>query len=158
MERGHTSHDATAMLNANGEEEKDTSIHSTKPNDSTQYDVDADADAVDCCDHSGDVLYATDDVDDNNDDDALPQCLICFETFVNGDAVTTHCTNKSYHRHCIMEWLLKHDKCPYCRRTFFATVGPVATKHNDDATPTITTTTVPNAVHRNNTNTSNMTR
>jgi Ring finger domain len=52
-------------------------------------------------------------------DDTLPQCLICFEPFQNDDAVTTHCVGNSYHRHCIMEWLMKHDRCPYCRRPFF---------------------------------------
>jgi hypothetical protein len=58
-----------------------------------------------------------------DDEDALPQCLICFETFADGDAVTTHCTDKVYHRHCIMEWLLKHDNCPYCRRPFFTSTS-----------------------------------
>jgi hypothetical protein len=62
-----------------------------------------------------------DDDNDKDDDRNIPQCLICFETFVNGDAVTTHCALKSYHRHCIKEWLMKHDHCPYCRGLFFNT-------------------------------------
>lgn len=100
------------------EEANDSSIGVNCKNDST-YDVDLD----DCC---GGACHNTDNdhnhhVDHEDDDDTLPQCLICFETFVNGDAVTTHCTNKSYHRHCIMEWLMKHDNCPYCRRSFFST-------------------------------------
>ena len=75
-------------------------------------------------------------IDLEKDDDRLPQCLICFETFVNGDAVTTHCTDKSYHRHCIMEWLLKHDNCPYCRRSFFHTI-PSTDDGDNLATPAV---------------------
>ena len=80
----------------------------TQSNRDTTYDVDI----VDC-------KTFDDSHDNDNLDDAMPQCLICFETFVDGDAVTTHCTNKIYHRRCIMKWLLKHNKCPYCRRPFF---------------------------------------
>jgi Ring finger domain len=83
-----------------------------------------------------DTTYDLDDVycepadeshDCSNDDDGLPQCLICFEAFKNGDAVTTHCTDKVYHRHCIMEWLFKHNNCPYCRRPFFHAVTATST-------------------------------
>lgn len=91
-----------------------------------------------------DTTYDLDDVyckasneshDSVNDDDGLPQCLICFEAFKNGDAVTTHCTDKVYHRHCIMEWLLKHNNCPYCRRPFFHAV--TATSTDTTATPVL---------------------
>ena len=81
---------------------------SNKGNNDTTYD----ADVVDG--KRRDESHAS-----GNDDDSLPQCLICFETFVDGSAITTHCTDKVYHRYCIMEWLMKHDNCPYCRSPFF---------------------------------------
>jgi Ring finger domain len=67
----------------------------------------------------GDVLRL--DREGNYDDDInVPQCLICFESYVNGDEIVRHCTTDSYHRHCIIEWLLRNDNCPYCRRPFLS--------------------------------------
>ena len=124
------------------EEENGSSIRTNCKTIST-YDVDV----VDCCDEGSGVDCHNKDSDNNyDDDDTLPKCLICFETFVNGDAVTTHCSDKSYHRHCIMEWLMKHDNCPYCRRPFFLTT---ATNSNNDST---VATSVSNADTRNNSN------
>jgi hypothetical protein len=117
------------------EEEPDSSIRANCKKEST-YDVDM----GDCCEDNGSDCHnintgGSNNDDDGVDDDTLPQCLICFEIFVNGDAVTTHCTNKSYHRHCIMEWLMKHDNCPYCRRLFF----PNGLTNNDSPMTTAVT-------------------
>jgi hypothetical protein len=47
------------------------------------------------------------------------QCLICFESYLAGDKLVRHCfSKKSFHRSCIIEWLLRNDNCPYCRCPF----------------------------------------
>jgi Ring finger domain len=64
-----------------------------------------------------------DDVSLNDDDNpkTLPCCAICLEPFRCGDQVSySHdplCSHE-YHTTCIVEWLLKHMNCPYCRRGY----------------------------------------
>jgi hypothetical protein len=45
-------------------------------------------------------------------------CAICFETLQDGDEITTSNCSKTFHRSCIITWLMQHDTCPYCRNTF----------------------------------------
>jgi Ring finger domain len=52
----------------------------------------------------------------DEDGNTAMQCLICFESYVDGDELVRHCSSKkSFHRSCIIVWLLRNDNCPYCR-------------------------------------------
>ena len=58
-------------------------------------------------------------LDDSNSADAMNEaCAICFETLQDGDEITTSNCAKTFHRSCIITWLMLHDTCPYCRNTF----------------------------------------
>lgn len=50
-----------------------------------------------------------------------PMCAICLELFKAGDEVSSSHDKKCahvFHRECVLEWLLKHESCPFCRRKF----------------------------------------
>ena len=55
--------------------------------------------------------------------DSLEMCAICIEDYEEGDEISwshnEHCSH-AFHRVCIIEWLLKHDECPFCRHNFLA--------------------------------------
>jgi hypothetical protein len=48
----------------------------------------------------------------------MTHCAICYEALHEGDEITTSNCRKTFHRQCIMEWLMQHDLCPYCRNPF----------------------------------------
>lgn len=50
---------------------------------------------------------------DNNDDDLITECAICFEPIEFYNIFITECNHK-YHRNCIYQW--KKNNCPLCRR------------------------------------------
>lgn len=56
--------------------------------------------------------------DETVDSDRGQECLICMDSFSEGDSVafSIHCDHV-FHHQCIAEWLLKHNDCPYCRRS-----------------------------------------
>ena len=54
----------------------------------------------------------------NSSDNMTDVCAICFETLQDGDDITTSNCSKTFHRTCIITWLMLHDTCPYCRNTF----------------------------------------
>lgn len=63
----------------------------------------------------------TDELGSFSDDDqeiSTTNCDICYEALHEGDEITTSNCNKTFHRQCIMEWLMQHDLCPYCRNPF----------------------------------------
>lgn len=49
------------------------------------------------------------------------QCAICLERFKSGEEVcysqNEECTH-TFHRPCITAWLLEHEECPCCRRSY----------------------------------------
>jgi Ring finger domain len=67
-------------------------------------------------------------LNEDNNPKAQPSCAICLEIFRNGDEISySHdplCRHE-YHTTCIMEWLLKHLNCPYCRRFYIPVPPPV---------------------------------
>lgn len=49
------------------------------------------------------------------------ECAICLTKYKDGDDVCWSQNVKcfhAYHSNCIIEWLLKHNECPMCRRNF----------------------------------------
>lgn len=60
-----------------------------------------------------------------DDDESAPcrSCAICLEQFQNGDNV---CSSQNpncdhvYHVSCILDWLLKSQECPCCRRNYLS--------------------------------------
>jgi Ring finger domain len=55
---------------------------------------------------------------DDEQDISMTHCAICYDALHEGDEITTSNCNKTFHRRCIMEWLMQHDLCPYCRNPF----------------------------------------
>ncbi len=52
------------------------------------------------------------------DNSELHNCAICFEPLTDSPAVT-HCepaSQHSFHRQCVIIWLMDHDECPSCRK------------------------------------------
>jgi hypothetical protein len=50
------------------------------------------------------------------------QCIICMQSFHEGDIVVEPVRDDCrhmYHKSCIYTWLFGHDECPYCRRDLF---------------------------------------
>lgn len=49
--------------------------------------------------------------------DSDEQCAICIDEYEEGDKVIVgdRCSHM-FHRSCLLEWLEKHDVCPYCRK------------------------------------------
>jgi hypothetical protein len=50
-----------------------------------------------------------------------PCCAICLEKFMDGDEISYSydpLCHHEYHALCIVEWLMKHPNCPYCRRLY----------------------------------------
>jgi hypothetical protein len=48
-------------------------------------------------------------------------CSICCESYHFDDSIACSKNNKCnhvYHEACIINWLLKHDDCPLCRRSY----------------------------------------
>jgi hypothetical protein len=78
------------------------------------------------CDEDNEIKSNCDESDPTNDigwfdeggEKNVPQCLICFEAYLEGDEFVRHCMNKTYHRTCIVEWLMRNDNCPYCRSAY----------------------------------------
>jgi len=63
------------------------------------------------------------DADDGDDDEVLDDadheriCCICLNEYVKDDQLITgsQCIHKTHYA-CCMEWMKKHDHCPYCRQ------------------------------------------
>lgn len=70
-------------------------------------------DNISCNDKNDTILDYSNSSDNMND-----VCAICFETLQDGDDITTSNCSKTFHRTCIITWLMLHDTCPYCRNTF----------------------------------------
>lgn len=45
----------------------------------------------------------------------VPSCSICQSDCIVGHTVLTPCCQKSFHTHCISEWLQIKNNCPLCR-------------------------------------------
>lgn len=50
-------------------------------------------------------------------------CAICLTEYKEGDDIcwshNRRCPH-SFHRECVMEWLIRHDECPCCRHNYLA--------------------------------------
>jgi len=76
---------------------------------------------------------------DNVDDDEHPgiehQCAICLTNYEDGDKISGS-TNGSckhhFHHHCLTEWLMRKDDCPYCRQTVLTILEPAPKETEDD--------------------------
>jgi hypothetical protein len=57
------------------------------------------------------------------DDEMLDPCPICLDGYEEGDEIcwshNKHCDH-TFHRQCIIEWLMRHDECPICRQDFLS--------------------------------------
>ena len=62
------------------------------------------------------VVSASEDMEEG--EIAMTHCAICYDALHEGDEITTSNCNKTFHRQCIVEWLMQHDLCPYCRNQF----------------------------------------
>mmetsp|Transcript_22745 Transcript_22745/g.25900 ORF Transcript_22745/g.25900 Transcript_22745/m.25900 type:complete len:200 (-) Transcript_22745:232-831(-) len=52
---------------------------------------------------------------DNDEQKVSSFCFICMEDFGPEDRIVSSKCSKSYHHHCMLEWVKgKHDKCPDC--------------------------------------------
>mmetsp|Transcript_8821 Transcript_8821/g.13339 ORF Transcript_8821/g.13339 Transcript_8821/m.13339 type:complete len:250 (-) Transcript_8821:2634-3383(-) len=54
------------------------------------------------------------------------ECAICMSRYKHGDAICWSQNEKcfhAYHLSCMVEWLMKHNECPMCRRNFFRSEG-----------------------------------
>ena len=76
-------------------------------------------------------------------------CPICLDDFRQGDRISSSSTGQchhTFHRDCILDWLLTDDTCPCCRQNFvtFESYTPVTTAKTVSATGT--------GRHNNNTN------
>mmetsp|Transcript_12035 Transcript_12035/g.26334 ORF Transcript_12035/g.26334 Transcript_12035/m.26334 type:complete len:145 (-) Transcript_12035:580-1014(-) len=71
-----------------------------------------------------------DDEDDDDDDDDDPgshaECIICMMDYEVGDLVSwsrhQECRH-AFHYHCLRSWLMTHQDCPICRRSYFVEAG-----------------------------------
>jgi Ring finger domain len=71
------------------------------------------------CETTDDLANIHIDESNSSDSDTMnDSCAICYETLEDGDDVTTSNCSKTFHRACIITWLMQHDTCPYCRNTF----------------------------------------
>jgi Ring finger domain len=68
------------------------------------------------CGHDQDDATTSD--DSSGSDNMNETCAICYEALQDGDEITTSNCAKTFHRTCIITWLMLHDTCPYCRNTF----------------------------------------
>jgi Ring finger domain len=67
-----------------------------------------------------------------------PCCAICLERFIPGDEISYSIDplcNHEYHMTCIIEWLMKHPNCPYCRRLYIP-LPPPPTSSSSSSTGT----------------------
>lgn len=46
---------------------------------------------------------------------AMTECIICLESFAEGDPVRTLPCLHRYHKHCIDKWMSLHLSCPVCK-------------------------------------------
>lgn len=56
-------------------------------------------------------------------DDAIELCVICLDPFLNGEDICVSQNDSCYHQFhmkCALEWLVKSQLCPCCRRDYFA--------------------------------------
>jgi Ring finger domain len=77
----------------------------------------------------------------NTGDETYCCCAICYEPLKDGDEITTSNCQKTFHRSCIITWLMQCDTCPYCRNVFKNVRDPPEVTKADTNTPTTSTTT-----------------
>ena len=53
--------------------------------------------------------------EDNKIPTEKKDCVICLETFANGDKVTILACAHLFHKDCIVDWLKVNDLCPICK-------------------------------------------
>lgn len=72
---------------------------------------------------------------DNEHPGIEQQCAICLTNYEDGDKVSG-ATNGSckhhFHQHCLTEWLMRKDDCPYCRQTILTIPKRVPKEAEDD--------------------------
>uniref|UniRef100_A0A7S4W1T3 RING-type domain-containing protein n=1 Tax=Ditylum brightwellii TaxID=49249 RepID=A0A7S4W1T3_9STRA len=60
---------------------------------------------------------------DNSQDDHLHDnlCAICLTEYVEGEEVIVgNSCSHMFHKECVLEWLEKHDICPFCRENMMS--------------------------------------
>jgi RING-finger-containing ubiquitin ligase len=63
-------------------------------------------------------------------------CSICMSRYKDGDEICWSRNEKCYHAFhlgCMMEWLMKHNDCPMCRRNYLRTDEPENVGNDRDA-------------------------
>jgi len=76
---------------------------------------------------------------DNNDDENGVMCSICLEPFESEEEVAWSKHMKCqhiFHADCLEQWLMKHDDCPICRKTFIEDVDLFQKELAHDVIPT----------------------
>ena len=43
------------------------------------------------------------------------ECSICWEYILSDDTKTECCTQHTYHKECLENWLINSNSCPFCR-------------------------------------------
>jgi len=68
----------------------------------------------------------SDDDDDDDDPGSHAECIICMMDYEVGDLVSwsrhRECRH-AFHYHCLRSWLMTHQDCPICRRSYFVEAG-----------------------------------
>jgi hypothetical protein len=56
------------------------------------------------------------------EEEGLEPCAICLEDYKQGDEIcwSHNLCAHVFHQECIVEWLVRHDGCPICRRDFLS--------------------------------------
>jgi hypothetical protein len=62
-------------------------------------------------------------IDENEDEDAIAQCVICIASFDAGESITRLPCSHTFHAHCIFPWLRRSRHCPLCKADIYTMMG-----------------------------------
>jgi len=73
--------------------------------------------------------------DSSNEIDEMNTCAICLGEYEEGEnicrSINSYCKH-AFHKDCIVEWLMKHNECPCCRKDYLST-NDEENNHNIDS-------------------------
>ena len=71
----------------------------------------------------------------NDNNESTTSCSICLSKFEDGEEIcfspNPECSH-SFHKECIVEWLMMHNECPYCRRNYLSSSDNIENKPVDE--------------------------